>query len=195
MARTQAADYDQKRETITAQAAALFAEKGFAGASISDLAERCSVSKSLIYHYYASKEAILFDVMTSHIDDLLSAVETTTETNAAPDENLRELSRTLLQHYVGASEHQKVLLYELGSLPDEMRKEIVRKQRIIINTAETALAALDPALAGDKAALRAKAMLFFGMLNWTNTWFKARGPISRDALAELAAETMIKSTP
>ena len=75
MARTQAADYDAKREAITEAAAKLFAEKGFAGASVSDLADRCAVSKSLIYHYYASKEAILFDVMNEHIDDLLGDLE------------------------------------------------------------------------------------------------------------------------
>jgi len=63
MARTQAADFEQRREKIVERAAQLFAERGFLGASIADLAKACKTSKSLIYHYYSSKEEILFDVM------------------------------------------------------------------------------------------------------------------------------------
>ena len=71
MARTQAADYEERRTAIVEQAARLFAERGFLGASIADLAEACDSSKSLIYHYYASKEDILYDVMHSHVRALL----------------------------------------------------------------------------------------------------------------------------
>src|SRR5262249_11214860 len=54
MARKQAPDYEQRREAIVDAAAALFARRGFLGASVADLAEACGASKSLIYHYYPS---------------------------------------------------------------------------------------------------------------------------------------------
>lgn len=193
MARTQAADYDKKREAITEQAAKLFAKSGFAGASVAELAVLCDVSKSLIYHYYPSKEAILFDVMSEHIDALLDIANR----NAAPmrpaDEELCALARTLLRRYVGAADRHKVLLYELSSLPERERDEIVGKQREIIASVETILARAAPKLARDRARLRTTVMLFFGMLNWTHTWFKSSGPISRDDLADLAARTILRS--
>ena len=68
MARTKADNYDSKRDAITSNAAKLFAEKGFGGASISDISKACNISKSLIYHYYSAKEDILYGVMTDHID-------------------------------------------------------------------------------------------------------------------------------
>ena len=193
MARTQAADYDEKREAITAQAAKLFARKGFAGASISDLAERCDVSKSLIYHYYASKEEILFDVMQEHIDDLVRVVDTQKNNSASPRDQFITLTKALLRRYQGAADSQKVLLYELDSLPNELHEDIVSKQRKIIATVEAALLSAKPELKNDQKTLRAKAMLFFGMLNWTHTWFKPKGAISRDGLAEMAAETILNS--
>ena len=73
MARTQAADFAARRAAIVEKAAALYAERGFLGASIADLAKACRTSKSLIYHYYPSKEDILFDVMHSHVRSLLDA--------------------------------------------------------------------------------------------------------------------------
>lgn len=191
MARTQAADYDAKREAITGAAAKLFAEKGFAAASVSDLAERCAVSKSLIYHYYASKEAILFDVMNEHIDDLLSVIEARADKANDPAKEIHDLTKELLQHYVGAAERQKVLLYELASLPAEHQTEIRSKQRKIIAYVEKLLSAAMPELAKDKARLSAKTMLFFGMLNWTHTWFKPKGGVTRDELAEMAADTIL----
>lgn len=193
MARTQAADYDAKREAITETAAKLFAEKGFAAASVSDLAERCAVSKSLIYHYYPSKEAILFDVMNEHIDDLLSVIEARGEKAGDPAREIHQLTRELLQHYVGAAERQKVLLYELSSLPKDNQAEIKSKQRKIINHVENLLSAARPELAKDKHRLSAKTMLFFGMLNWTHTWFKSKGGVSRDELADMAADTILGS--
>jgi len=78
MARTQAADYGVRREAIVEKAARLYAERGFLGASISDLAKVCRISKSLIYHYYPSKEDILFDVMHSHVRALLDTAEAIT---------------------------------------------------------------------------------------------------------------------
>ena len=193
MARTQAADYDAKRDAITVHAARLFAAKGFAAASISELADRCKVSKSLIYHYYASKEAILFDVMSDHIDELLDAVETTDIDDKAPETSVHEVTRTLLQHYVGAADKQKVLLYELDSLPKNSKAEIVRKQRKIVARVEDIIVAAKPSFKKDRAALRAKTMLYFGMLNWTHTWFKPKGAISRDGLAEMAAGIILSA--
>ncbi len=193
MARTQAADYDAKRDAITDHAAKLFAEKGFAAASLSELAERCSVSKSLIYHYYPSKEAILFDVMKEHIDELLGVVESHNDSNATPAHIFRMLTTNLLRHYVGAAERQKVLLYDLASLPDENQAEIKTKQRKIIARVEAMLAAVKPQLTQDKKRLAAKTMLFFGMLNWTHTWFKPTGGVTRDELAEMAADAILAS--
>lgn len=193
MARTQAADYDAKREAITEAAAKLFAEKGFAGASVSDLADRCDVSKSLIYHYYASKEAILFDVMNEHIDDLLNVIESRGGKSANAEQEIHALTKELLQHYVGAADRQKVLLYELSSLPAENQTDIKSKQRKIIAHVESLIAAAKPELAKDKARLSAKTMLFFGMLNWTHTWFKAKGGVTRDELAVMAADTILGS--
>ena len=193
MARTQAADYDAKRDAITVHAARLFAAKGFAAASISELAERCKVSKSLIYHYYASKEAILFDVMSDHIDELLDAVETTDIDDKAPETSVHEVTRTLLQHYVGAADKQKVLLYELDSLPKNSKAEIVSKQRKIVARVEDIIVAAKPSFKKDRAALRAKTMLYFGMLNWTHTWFKPKGAINRDGLAEMAADIILSA--
>src|SRR5437868_5683266 len=121
MARPQAADYDQRRERITREAALLYARDGFLGASVSELAAACEISKSAIYHYYPSKEDILFDVMHSHVLSLHEAATRVIAAGGEPAKTLRDLTHAFMQLYVGAAAHQKVLLNDLGNLPKPRR--------------------------------------------------------------------------
>ena len=187
MARTQAADYDQRREAIVDRAARLFASSGFRGTSVSDLAKACETSKSLLYHYYPSKEDVLYAVMSSHIDQLLGDVEEVMGRDEPPAALLHALIHSFMAHYMGAANRQKVLLNELDSLPADRRAEIVAKQRTVIDAVQGLLVRLDPRLS-DPAQARVQTMLLFGMINWTHTWFDPEGPVTADAIADLALD-------
>ncbi|MGE0597342.1 MAG: TetR/AcrR family transcriptional regulator [Hyphomonadaceae bacterium] len=192
MARTQAADYEQRRAEIVGQAARLYAKRSFLGASMSDIADACRLSKSALYHYYASKEDILYDVMHAHVHALEVAALDATAMGGDADARLRRLAHSFMQIYVGAAAHQKVLLNELDQLPPARSAEIVAVQRRLIEIVRELLAALKPALANDKGASVAAAMLFFGMINWTHTWFDTRGSVTAAAFADMAVTTFLK---
>lgn len=186
MARTQSADYDLRRAHIVDQAATLFADRGFKATSVSEMANAASVSKSLIYHYFPSKEDVLWAVMSSHVDTLLNDTERLLAESGSPKERLRNLLRTFTRHYVGAGDRQKVLLNELRSLPLEQRSDIVRKQRRIVDGVQTLVVAIEPRLTGSPDHARAKTMLLFGMINWMHTWYNPKGAISPEDVADLA---------
>ena len=186
MARTQAADYEQRRAAIVEQAAELFAEHGFRGASVADLARACNTSKSLIYHYYPSKEDVLYAVMLSHIDQLVGDVDKVMAEDLAARGGLDRLLHLFMTDYVGAASRQKVLLNDLAHLPDDKRRSIVAKQRKLVDAVQRLLIKIDPALAGDPVRARVQTMLLFGMINWTHTWFDAAGPASADMVADMA---------
>ena len=192
MARTQAADFEQKKEEIIDKAARLFAARGFLGASIADIADACKVSKSLIYHYYGSKEDILFAAMESHVAALNQAADQAMAEESRPDAQLRRLARGFMELYVGAAARHQVLLNDLAYLPDERRTVIIERQRRLIVMVERILAALQPGLAARKGLLRSKTMLFFGMINWTNTWFRADGPIKPSEIADMACDMILE---
>ena len=71
LARTRSADYDKVHDDIIEKAAVMFAKRGYASTSIGDIAEACGCSKSRLYHYFDSKEAILLDMLNTHVDKLL----------------------------------------------------------------------------------------------------------------------------
>lgn len=191
MARTQAPDYEQRREAILEKAAQLFAAVGFRGASIADLAKACNSSKSLVYHYYPSKEDILHAVMASHIDQLVEDVEKVTAHPGDPREDLRRLLRAFMRHYTGAVDRQNVLLNELRNLPPDRQEEIVGKQRALVRSVEALLKQIHPKLAADPVQARAQTMLLFGMINWTKTWLDPEGPLSAEDVADLAFDRAV----
>lgn len=195
MARTQAADYDQRREGIVAAAAELYARRGFLGASVADLAQAGGSSKSLIYHYFSAKEDILFEVMASHIEELRAAVREVEASPAPPAEKLRDLARRFMALYAGAAARQKVLLNELGHLPTARRDEIVSLQRELVSAVERLLTRLRPALADRPGGARPIALLFFGMINWTHTWYDPAGPAAPDAIADAAVDLVLGGLP
>jgi AcrR family transcriptional regulator len=187
MARPQSPDYDKRREAILAAAGKLYARNGFQGASVADLAKACSTSKSLIYHYFPSKDDTLYEVMASHLDALVDAADEAMRSGSA-EERLRALTLSFMQLYVGAQDSHKVLLNELDNLPASQRSEVVAKQRRIIAVVETLIHEIRPDLNPITLPLT---MLFFGMINWTHTWFRPGGTVSAEALADLAVELML----
>jgi AcrR family transcriptional regulator len=186
VARPQSPDYDRRRSGIVDAAAALYAKRGFQGSSVADLAKACDTSKSLIYHYFPSKDDVLHAVMAEHLDALVEAAEAAA-TGGTSEAKLRELTMAFMRLYVGAQDRHKVLLNELDNLSPAARDDVVAKQRRVIALAE--------AILGEIAAphdARVNAMLFFGMINWTHTWFDPAGPVMPEALGMRVVDLMLK---
>jgi AcrR family transcriptional regulator len=191
MARTQATDYGERREAIVEKAAKLYAERGFLGASIADLAKSCKTSKSLIYHYYPSKEDILFDVMHSHVAALLTTAESVLGMQLLPADALRAITMEFMKQYAGAAARQKVLLNDLGHLPKERRAIIVGIQTKLIDLVDRLILEIRPELKTRPALKRPAAMLYFGMINWTHTWMDPSGAATPAKIAALSVNIFL----
>lgn len=196
MTRPQAPDYADRRQAMLDSAAALYARHGFLGASIVDLAVACGVSKSLLYHYFGSKEDILFEIMLDHVEALKAMVDTVLA-DASPDpaEQLARLTRGFLGAYVGASDRHKVLVNDLDKLPADRGRKVVRIERELIDRVGDILGELGPRYGTTRAERRASTMLYFGMINWTHTWFDAEGPVDAVQLADRATAIFLGSDP
>src|SRR4029450_11623696 len=113
MARPRAADHDLKRLAILNRCARLFAERGYARTSMSEIASACGSSKALLYHYYENKEQLLFDLLEDHFIKLEEAVNAADAPGAPPVVRLRGLITALLAAYEGADALHKVQINEL----------------------------------------------------------------------------------
>lgn len=190
MGRSLAKDHDQKRQFILKTAAGFFAHRGYDRASMNELAQACGVSKSLIYHYHVSKEALLYDILFDHLDQVISAI---TSIDAAGDAEtvLRRRVDALLTSYRGADDEHKLQLGSMDALPEDQHATLTAMQRQIVKSFADDIARLNPKYFSDKQVLTPVTMSLFGMLNWFYMWYQQGGGITRHDYAEMATEILL----
>jgi TetR/AcrR family transcriptional regulator len=193
MARTRASDYDDKRRAILNRSAELFSEHGYDRASMNKIAEACRVSKANLYHYYKDKEALLFDVIRFHLEELLEVVEAADDSKLPPKERLRELAGALLEAYRDADSQHNVQISSMRFLPPERQTELKGMERDLVTIFSDAVLGVAPQLKGTRM-LKPVTMSLFGMINWHYLWFKPNGPVSRADYADLVTRLIADGT-
>ncbi len=193
MPRRRAVSYDTKLEHIRDTAAGLFARDGFSRTSMAELAAACGVSKALLYHYFDSKEALLFDILQAYLGDLEKVVALDASSAESARIHLRDLIRGLLRQYREAGNTHKLLTFELPVLPADQQSELRAAERRIMTRFDAALAAAAHEAGRTTPLDGPRAMMLFGTLNWTYTWFREDGTLSLDAYCELVTDSTIAS--
>jgi len=191
VARPIAKDHREKRSAILKQAAVYFADHGYDRASVNGVASACGISKSLIYHYYDSKEQLLFDILHSHLTALYEGL-IALQPAADPEVQLRQLVRKLLQMYRGADAEHRLQLQSTTALPEAQRHILANIQRSIVNEFSQAICAAAPDYLGQASDhLRPLTMSLFGMVNWFYLWNQPGRGMSRESYADLATEILL----
>ncbi len=194
MPRGKAPTFDQQRDAIHAAAAQLFSERGYAAASIADLARACGVSKGLLYHYFRDKEHLLFAIADRHIDRLQQIAEEAGAARGAPDELMVLLIERLMAEYEHAAARHRVLVQDVKYLKRAHRARVNGKQRRVVHRVAQVIARAAPQLApnGASALLTPVTMILFGMINWTFTWLREDGPLTYRELAPIIATLFLQ---
>lgn len=193
MSRTRATDFEEKQRGLLMSAAEVFAEAGMEKASMSLIAKHASVSKSLLYHYYPSKEELIFAIISTHLEDLVAAIEEADDESLPPQKRLRQLVGTVLECYKGADNQHKVQLNAAWALPDDKRQQIYTIERGIVKRFSRVLREINPDLDNaERPLLTPVTMSLFGMINWVYMWFKDGGKITREDYADVATTLILE---
>jgi AcrR family transcriptional regulator len=191
MARTRANDYDQKRLGILSRSAKLFAEHGYTGTSITMIADACGVSKALMYHYYSSKDAVLFDLLADHLQHLVAVVETAARSEGDAEQRLFAIAAALLEAYRGADAEHQVQISSLKLLPPAQQDTLKALERQLVAIVSDALAEAIPEAAAKPHLLKPLTMSLFGMLNWHYLWFREGKGITRETYAKMVTSLVV----
>ena len=169
-------------DRILAAAAVVFAESGYAGASMTVLARRCGVSKALLYHYFAGKDDILFRLLDAYTTRLIALCSAVVERRLPPGDHFDALVTTLLVEYRTSRNVHKVILQDVDHLPAGRRRKIRAQEREVVEYFRAAIARAFLANA-DERRLTTAAMMVLGMINWTFTWLNPAGPLGYEDFA------------
>lgn len=171
MARPIAKDHDAKREHILKTAARVFAQTGFGRTSMSQVAKECGISKANIYHYYGSKDGLLFDILDTYLRALRDRISMLPLEGLSPDDQLGLIVSETLHAYDGMDEEHKIQTEGIPLLSAQQQSVLKGYQRDMVTQLSGVLAAVAPAVFDqDKRKLRSAVMSVFGMLNWFYMW-------------------------
>ena len=171
-----------RRSELTREAARLFAERGYHGTSIGDLAEALGVQKASLYAHIASKQDLLYATMREGADAFHSALDAVPE-DAGVTERIRLALRAHLRVVAEQLDVATVFVREWRYLEGERRDEILGERRRYEERFR-ALFREGRELGELRADLdeHTAALLALSAANWAYTWLTAG--YDTDALAD-----------
>jgi AcrR family transcriptional regulator len=178
------ADRPSRREQILQAAAQLFAERGSRAVGVDDVGAAVGVTGPAIYKHFASKDAMLAEMLLRISETLL---EGGSERAAAAGDDPAAQVRALIAFQVEFALDNPALITvqdrDLGSLADDDAAQVRRLQRRYVEVWVGVLARLHPG--ADAATCRARAHAIFGLINSTP---HSAGRVGRPAMARLLAD-------
>ena len=169
------ASSQKKLDRLLIKTAALIAKNGFAATTMRDLSTAVGTSVAGLYHYFASKEDLLFQLQYRTFVSLLEQQEKIAEQPGTPEERLARLLTGHLQFYSQHTNELKACTFEMESLgpkPYKIVEEIRRRYYRLMASAVAQI--IDGPAAGTKETRQSRhaALFIFGMLNWIFMWYE-----------------------
>jgi AcrR family transcriptional regulator len=114
------------RERIVASALRFFAEKGYAGTSMRDIAEAARTTKPMIYYYFTNKEGLYKSTLRDLLQQFADAIDQATRPEGDPCEKLRGFSDAYLRYFESQEPHIAFVVREVFGLGADIMHEFGR---------------------------------------------------------------------
>lgn len=170
-------------ERVQAAALALFAERGYHGTGIRQLADAAGLSSASLYHYMGTKEELLVAIMRESLTGLVTAGEEAVEAHAEPRARLVALVGLHVRAHAEGPAQTRVVDDEVRALSPAARAEVValrdRYEQLWQRTLEEGAATGAFRLGSIPLARRALLEMCTGVARW----WSPEGALDTDALA------------
>jgi AcrR family transcriptional regulator len=174
--------FENQMERLLEHAARIFCDKGYEGASMRDLSRACGMSLAGLYHYFSSKEELLYLIQKHAFRTIMDQVRQRLTASNDPEQRVRIFIENHLEYFLANKEAMKVLTHEDETLKNGRGAEIraIKRDyyRICFDLLEDLKGSRGLGFSGRLAVLS-----LFGMINWIYTWHNPRSDAGAKALA------------
>jgi AcrR family transcriptional regulator len=177
---------------IVAAAVRLFSEKGFDATSVQEIVERAAVTKGALYHYYRSKDDLLYEIYHQLITQQLADLDRIMAAGQPAPTTLRAVISDLVETTAAQLEETAVFTREMHKLAEEKMAALRADRRRYHKAFREVIAK------GQREgafALTASAetvtLIVFGIVNQLPLWYRRGGPKSPRELADEIADFVL----
>lgn len=181
-----------RKDEILEEAARLFAERGYEAVSLLEIAQAVGLSKTTLYHYFASKDEILGTLIATTISQLNEFIAAAIPAEGSPAVKLTAFMEAQAEFFERHIPQFKVLLSQIGNLTDPVARDaaVAWRERYSHNirrivdegVGSGAFASVQPS-----AVVRA----VLGSIYWLARWYQPGGPRSARQIAREYAELIL----
>ena len=171
---------------ILAKATTLFRNKGFSATSMEDISDAVGLLKGSLYHYFKSKEEVLYRIVKPPWEKSVAELEKVATSDLAPLEKLREAIRLNVNMIDSYLPEIAVSLQEgFKAAGNDMRQEILQLQLRYERLLDKIIAEgrASGQLRGDLDP-RITCYAILGMCNWMHKWYRRGGRLSSREIAD-----------
>jgi AcrR family transcriptional regulator len=169
-----------QKERMLDSASALFWKKGYEGTSMREIAKACKCKPPNIYNFFPNKEAILFEILKTQMENLVSSAKYLENDQITPPvEQLRLLVAGHATNTFSVAKTSKLIFdVELDNLSPAKRKQIIKLrdsyEAILYKIIKRGIASGDFAPIDEKLAV----YCIFSMILRTIIWFSPKGRLT-----------------
>jgi AcrR family transcriptional regulator len=179
-------------ERVREHALKLFAAKGYAAVSMREIAAAVGVQAAALYNHFPNKQALLADLMLSHMDGLLAAWDNEVIAGEGPVEALERFVRFHIRYHAGRSDAVFISYMELRSLEPE---NFVKVERLRQTYEGIVRSILDEGVRTGVfrvADTRISAMAIIAMLAGVNTWYRQKGRLNLPQIEGIYTDMVLR---
>jgi AcrR family transcriptional regulator len=182
MARTQGSHAGITGPRLREAALRLFARHGFAAVSMRQIAGEVGVQAGALYLYTPDKQALLFDLMRDHLEDLLAAWQ---PPEADPEAQLESFVRHHIRYHLDRPDLVFIAYMELRNLEPANFAVIEALRRVYETRLETILKRGVAEAVFDVGDTKLATMALIAMLTGVTTWYREGGRLDRATIEAL----------
>lgn len=115
------------RQKILDAASSVFADEGFAGARVDEIARRAGVNKAMLYYHVGNKQALYTAVLARNFDHMEKALDEALASDASIHEQLEALIAGIARTLRDLPDHPRIVLREFASAGTNLQPEVLER--------------------------------------------------------------------
>lgn len=166
------------------QAAALFAERGFAATSLQDIADAMGISRPALYYYIKSKEDLLSQLVEGMTEPIAAYVTELRRSDLPAEEKIATFVRSTVTRIAASAARFRLLDRSEPDLPPSVLRKHEQGKRRVLEHLRGMLA--EGVQSGEFRPLDERIVAFsiLGTINWVAWWYHEGGGSTIDEVAD-----------
>ena len=174
------------------QATKLFAKKGFDRTSVQEIVEAAGVTKGAMYHYFGSKDDLLYEIYARVLREQTAQLEKVADSDAPLRTRLATAASDVVVSSIENLDDNTIFLQSMHQLSTEKRKAVRAERRKyherFRRLIEEGQAGGD--FRGDKPA-DLVVDFFFGSVHHLGSWYRRGGPLGAREVGDQFADLLL----